>query len=88
MKRIGMILVLLLGLLPASCATLTRPQRVAVPAEHRDRLDVHSFLMDIFFTGGVGLILDFIHGTIWLPSPDYTRPGMLESKRSKRLPVR
>jgi hypothetical protein len=59
----------------SGCATLQRPQRAGVPADRRGGIDVVFFIADVLLTGGIGLIFDFIHGTIYKPQKDYRGPG-------------
>ena len=59
----------------AGCATVVNPQRVGVPVHQRGEIDVFDFLNDVFFTAGLGLIVDFYYGTIYVPKPGYKGPG-------------
>ena len=67
----------------SSCATYFHPERAAVPVTKRGRIDGLMLAFDIAFTLGLGLIVDFFHGTIWLPLEGYAGPsGVSESDRS------
>ena len=58
----------------AGCATYFHPERAAVPVTQRGRLDGLMMALDIVFTLGLGLFVDFFHGTIYLPREDYKGP--------------
>ena len=56
------------ALLPMlGCATLLFPERAGI--------DWGIFMSDVFLTAGLGLALDFIHGTIRLAKSAYHGPG-------------
>ena len=59
----------------AGCATVENPQRVGVPIHQRGEIDVFGFINDVFWTAGLGLIVDFYYGTIYVPKPGYRGPG-------------
>jgi hypothetical protein len=71
-----MLVGLLLSLaIPAGCGTLLYPQRSGLSSEDRGGIDWDAFMGDLFLTAGLGLVPDFIHGTIWLPRPGYSGPA-------------
>ncbi len=72
----------------SGCATLQRPQRAGLPAERRAGIDVGFFIADVLLTGGIGLVFDFIHGTIYKPRKDYRGPGSDKAPREPRKPSR
>jgi len=59
----------------SGCATYVHPERAAVPVAYRGSVDGVMLFLDILFTAGLGLFLDFAHGTIYLPSEKYFGPG-------------
>ena len=76
MKRRAAIVLLCSALaLSSGCATYVHPERAAVPVRHRGPVDGMMIFLNILFTGGLGLFLDFAHGTIYLPREDYFGPG-------------
>ena len=62
-------------LLAQGCGTMMYPRRSVMPAEERDGFDWGTASLDLFLTAGLGLAVDFIHGTIWLPKSTYCGPG-------------
>jgi hypothetical protein len=62
-------------LLSSGCATYIHPERAAVPVNQRGPVDGLMIFFNIISTAGLGLIVDFAHGTIYLPKWDYTGPG-------------
>jgi hypothetical protein len=68
----------------SGCATLSRPQRTGLPYDQRDGIDVGCFICDVLFTGGIGLLFDFIHGTIYRPKENYSGPGSDPKPQPKR----
>ena len=57
------------------CATVVYPKRVALPEEKRAGIDWTMVATDVMFTGGLGLIVDFCHGTIYRPPDGYRGRG-------------
>ena len=75
MKTPARIACILLLLSSTGCATLVYPKRTALPKEKRGGIDWSMFQMDVMFTGGIGLLIDFIHGTIYQPEKGYHGRG-------------
>jgi hypothetical protein len=59
----------------SGCATLVYPRRSALPEDMRGGIDWSMFQLDVMFTGGIGLLIDFIHGTIYQPLKGYRGRG-------------
>ena len=70
-------MLLLCGILAAGsgCATYIHPERAAVAVNQRGPVDGFMFFCDLLFTGGLGLIIDYAHGTIYVPKLGYAGPG-------------
>ncbi len=59
----------------SGCATYIHPERAAVPVNQRGPVDGLMIFFNVISTAGLGLIVDFAHGTIYLPKWDYIGPG-------------
>jgi hypothetical protein len=79
----GALLALSLLLCCSGCATLSYPHRSGLPPAQRDGIDVGPFIADVLLTGGLGLVLDFIHGTIYQPKKEYHGRGSDPLPKSK-----
>ena len=65
-------LVLLLGLVAigfaaSGCATIVHYERCFVPPEERGPIDVPMLIWNILETFGIGLVVDFLTGAIYVP---------------------
>ncbi len=65
----------LLLLTSTGCATMIYPKRCALPEEMRGGIDWSMVQMDVMFSGGIGLLIDLIHGTIYRPVEGYRGRG-------------
>jgi hypothetical protein len=75
MKHLRTLLCIFILISSSGCATMLYPRRVALPEEKRAGIDWTMFNSDILFTAGIGLIIDFLHGTIYRPVEGYRGTG-------------
>lgn len=76
MKKIIFLLLTACMLLP-SCATILGGKKTELqahkPAEGRRELREGYIVLDLLFTGGIGLVIDFLTEKIYEPVPDRER---------------
>ena len=59
----------------AGCATIVYPRRAGLPKELRGGIDWTMLATNVMFTGGLGLLVDFWHGTIYQPTEAFRDRG-------------